>query len=200
MEELFRQGGGVMIAILATSLVAWGLLVRKALQVKSLTTGKRQWAETILNHLATGEKQRAIDLCREHHGPVGNTFLQMLSLNAPGRNVMEKYITPFINAQFTHLKKHLPLLAAFASVSTLLGLLGTVIGMIKAFTAMNPQQPHDIGAMAEAISQAMVTTQAGLVVALPLLIGHQMLSARLQRCQDMTMLYVKKMESILYTN
>ncbi|MCH9021754.1 MAG: hypothetical protein IID32_03215, partial [Planctomycetes bacterium] len=55
MEELFRQGGGVMIAILATSLVAWGLLVRKALQVKGLTTGKRQWAQTILNHLATGE-------------------------------------------------------------------------------------------------------------------------------------------------
>ena len=104
-------------------------------------------------------------------------------------------IDGLLREELMDLHRQLPLLATLASICPLLGLLGTVIGMVKAFSMIAIQNGPDI-LMTQGISQALLTTQAGLVVALPLFIFHRILSSRLDRLTKSTQLHLKRIEHV----
>ena len=198
MFDLFHQGGPVLIAIFAFSVIAWMLIVANALRLVRLFAGGFDWPQLALNNLLDGKHIQALAICQSHPNLLGNILLRALQHPAPQRTLMEKHLTLILHAELTPMRQQLHFLAAIASVCTLLGLLGTVIGMVSTFAALTAAGSQAGAGMADGISQALITTQAGLIVALPILICHRMLTARLQRALNTATLTIKKFETALY--
>ena len=97
------------------------------------------------------------------------------------KEVIEEHLHAFILRERLHHERWLPMLAVIAATSPLLGLLGTVVGMVKTFTLITVFGTGNAGKLSSGISEALVTTELGLIVAIPTLILHGLLSYRTQK-------------------
>jgi biopolymer transport protein ExbB len=171
--EIIKSGGWLMWPILLCSILAlaiigerfWSLQRKKILpselvpQVWSLSREKKLDANTI----------RRIKVS----SPLGAILAAGLANHSHGREVMKESMEE-VGRQVTHeLEKYLNTLGTIASVSPLLGLLGTVFGMIQTFTAIMQHGVGDPAHLGGGISVALITTAAGLTVAIPSLIFHR---------------------------
>ncbi len=101
-----------------------------------------------------------------------------ISNSRHGRDVMKDSIEEAANSVIHDMERYLPTLSTIAAVAPLLGLLGTVIGMIKVFTAITLIGVGDASALAGGISEALITTAAGLITAIPAMIAHRFFQRR----------------------
>lgn len=203
MSQLFEQGGWVLGAIFGLSLLAWGLIAWKWLQLRAETTYGFRWADHAIDMLNATEpaagREQAVAMCRQRPNLAGRLLLAALRTEEPERRFFEKHLQPLFDAEVTQLRQHLNIITAIGALCPLLGLLGTIIGMVRTFdslVATGVQAEHFAGG----ISQALLTTQAGLVVALPIVLMHGYLASRVQRYVDRTALRVKKVETLLCRN
>ena len=104
---------------------------------------------------------------------LGQILAAGLSNSKMGREVMKDSIEEAAARVVHELEKFLAILGTIAAIAPLLGLLGTVIGMIKVFTALNLEGAGNAGALAGGISEALITTAAGLIVAIPAMIAYR---------------------------
>ncbi len=121
----------------------------------------------------------------------------LANLNHP-REVMKEAIEEEGRQVVHHLEKHLDALGTIAAITPLLGLLGTVIGMIKVFTAITQSGVGDPTVLAGGISEALITTAAGLSVAIPTLIVHRYLTARVDELAIAMEAQAVKMVEVLH--
>lgn len=105
--------------------------------------------------------------------PLGKIFAAGLSNSRHGRDVMKDSIEEAANQVVHELERFLNVLGTIAAVAPLIGLLGTVVGMIQVFTAIMLEGTGNAGVLAGGISQALITTAAGLTVAIPALMAHR---------------------------
>lgn len=180
MLELIKAGGWVMIPIIACSIVAlaivcerlWSLRTRRVLpknlvvQVWRLSQRERQDPEMLKRLRAESPLGRivAAGLVNLHHD----------------REIMKESIEDTGRAVVHELERYLNALGTIAAISPLLGLLGTVIGMIKVFAAITAHGVGDPTVLAGGISEALLTTAAGLVVAIPTLMFYRYFRGRVQ--------------------
>lgn len=195
MTQTLPEGGAVLIAIGVISLVGWTLILHKWLELRAERSGGLRWAKQSLRHLAEGDRAAALALCDQHEGAMARLLAEALRTDEPRRRFFERHIRPLLEAEATGLRRHLGTIGAVGTAAPLLGLLGTVLGMIETFEVLTVHGTV-LERMARGISSALVTTQAGLVVALPILLLHRYLSARVSRWVRTMELYVKKVETI----
>ncbi len=173
MLELIKAGGLLMWPILFCSAISMGIIAerfwalqQKRIAPKHLVEQVWQWARS--GHLNRG---RVRDL---HDGsPLGVILAAGLTNRSTEREVMKESIEEAGRHVAHSLEKFLNTLGTIASISPLLGLLGTVIGMIKVFAVITTQGVGDASVLAEGISEALLTTAAGLSVAIPTLMFHR---------------------------
>jgi biopolymer transport protein ExbB len=115
----------------------------------------------------------------KNSSPLGRILAAGLSNSRHGRDVMKESIQEAASHVIHDLERYLNTLGTIAAISPLLGLLGTVIGMIKVFTAIMLQGTGNAGVLAGGISEALITTATGLTVAIPALIMHRFYSRRI---------------------
>jgi len=197
MGQLWEQGGWVLVAIVALSLVAWGLLASQWLRLRRSVLRNAAWADRAVEQLAAGDRRAALEACRGHEDIVGRLLRTGLPTPDPRRFFAPGHLEPLLGAERFDLGRHLPLIAVLASLATLLGLLGTILGMVQTFGVITVHGTRDVGRFADGISQALVTTQAGLVTALPILVLHGWLRGRVYRCLDTARLYTKRIQGAL---
>ncbi|WP_408631105.1 MotA/TolQ/ExbB proton channel family protein [Marinimicrobium alkaliphilum] len=111
--------------------------------------------------------------------PLGQILAAGLSNSRHGREVMKDSIQEAANQVIHELERYITALGTIAAIAPLLGLLGTVIGMIKVFTAIMLQGTGNAGVLAGGISEALITTAAGLCVAIPAMIVHRFFLRRI---------------------
>jgi len=128
--------------------------------------------------------QRAIQHCESVGGTVGNIFKHGLSRLKFGQEAVEKAIEDAGGREVDKLKRSLRGLAVIASVSPLLGLLGTVYGLISAFQDATVVGMGKADTLARGIYEALVTTAAGLTIAIPALLIYQYLNSRVDALVD----------------
>jgi len=196
MHELIEQGGGVLIAIFAGSLLAWAVIGWKLIQLAGEVRGGFGWAEAALGALHERGPGAALAQVHARRGAIARLMREAFQTREPRRRFFEQRLRPLLESEATTLRGQLPLIATLAGLLPLLGLLGTVLGMVETFSAMQATGLGDIDRLAEGIQQALITTQAGLVVALPILLMHRILSAAFDRHIDRATLYVKKIETV----
>ncbi|MHC4137816.1 MAG: MotA/TolQ/ExbB proton channel family protein [Planctomycetota bacterium] len=197
MGQLLEQGGWVLVAIVALSLVAWGLLASQWLRLRQSALRSTGWADRAVEQLGAGHRRAALEACLGHEDLVGRLLQAGLSRPDPRRFFQPGHLEPLLAAERVDLGRHLPLIAVLASLATLLGLLGTILGMVQTFGVITVHGTRDVGRFADGISQALVTTQAGLVTALPILVLHGWLRGRVRRCLDTARLHTKRIQSAL---
>ncbi len=189
MEEIIQyinQGGVFIYPILIGTVWAGILLIERAvfyLQTAMLLT--RQ-SERIFTILAQEGIERVEEHLKSQKGLLKNVlYTAVQNRHLPVERIEEKMEVVLLRYLPTY-SKYLNLLAALSSIMPILGLLGTVTGMIATFKVIALQGTGDAQAMADGISEALITTQAGLVAALPIILGHVLLSNRLKKITDKT--------------
>lgn len=177
------KGGPVMIPIGICSLVALTVTIER---LASLRRG-RVIPPTFLSGLkallgAGREPSAALDYCRRDASPVANVFAAGIKRLGEPIDVLERHIEEAGQREVRGLRKNLRVLAVIASVATLLGLLGTIFGMITAFqtVASAPEALGKTELLARGIYEALITTAAGLIVAIPATIFYHAFAARVE--------------------
>ncbi|MEM7541324.1 MAG: MotA/TolQ/ExbB proton channel family protein [Pseudomonadota bacterium] len=178
MLEFVRSGGWMMVPILLCSVVATAIVVERfwSLQRRRITPDNLvaqvwQWAKTgVLD-------DKRVQALREA-SPLGRVLAAGLVNRDHDRVVMKEAIEEVGRHVVYDLGRYLNTLGTIAAVSPLLGLLGTVIGMIKVFAAITAQGLGDASVLAGGISEALITTAAGLSVAIPTLAFYRFFQSR----------------------
>jgi len=169
LREIAAAGGWVLAAIVALSTLAWVLVIRKLLEL--------------------GEVGRLVAAPREHGGrdavALDASLCRLLTtVHVRGHRMADKVLRPLMEAARVQFERHLGLIAVLAVVLPLLGLLGTVLGMVTTFDVITVHGTGEPRLMAHGIRQALLTTEAGLLAALPILLAHQVLAARARRLEN----------------
>ena len=180
MLEMVIAGGIVMLPLLACSIVALAIVIERfwSLQKRriapdNLVAQVWQWSRAgVLD-------ERRIQGLRAA-SPLGRVLAAGLANRHRERSLMKEGIEEVGRHVVFELGRYLNVLGTIASVSPLLGLLGTVIGMIKIFSAVTKQGVSDPSLMAGGIAEALITTASGLVVAIPTLMFYRYFSRRVE--------------------
>lgn len=180
--DLTLKGGIVMIPIAICSLIALALAVERLISLRRSRVIPRGFVEGIQSMLADGPR-RALEYCRASPSPMARIFEAALRRWDRPVDQVEKHIAEAGLRETALLRKHLRGLSVIAAVAPLLGLLGTIFGMIKAFrtVASNPDALGRTELLAAGIYEAMVTTAAGLLVAIPTVLFYHYLAGRIDR-------------------
>lgn len=171
----FKEGGPVLIPLALLCVWALVLVLLKALQFRTKYKTISDYYETIVAHLKKGESEKALAFARTHKGVVAKVVVACLEHSRWTRGSAEKAVREILVEESPQLNKHLATLAVIAGAAPLLGLLGTVTGMITLFEVITHYGTSDPKILAGGISEALITTQAGLSIAIPILLMHNFL-------------------------
>ena len=177
---LFSKGGSWIWPIIAIALVSLVCAVMKFLQLSKIKNPKGGWLSELLENVRSGDNEAAQRSCEQLNHPIGVVMKNALTGVHKGADVVEEIVYEQMIDVQTRLQKWLPFIAVTAAIAPLLGLLGTVSGMISTFNGLSVVGTGDPKLLSGGISEALVTTLFGLVVAIPALILHSLLSRRSQ--------------------
>lgn len=179
MIEIVRAGGWMMLPIILCAILSMGIILEriwtlKASRVVPADLTAQVWAWVKKNELNSKHIQSL------HSGsPLGQILAAGLVHRNGDRVLMKESIEDTGRHVVHELERYLESLGTIAAISPLLGLLGTVVGMIRVFTVITSQGVGDPGQLAGGISEALITTAAGLTVAIPALIGYRYVRNRI---------------------
>ncbi len=176
--EHIRQGGPVMVPILLLALVALGVALYKWREIASMPPLPPGELQRILEPFNRGEKEEARRRADQAPGPVGAMLADAIAHAEEGKELMEEVMYEKMLRTQPKLDRLMPLIALTAATAPLLGLLGTVTGMIQTFQLITLFGTGDAQTLSGGISEALITTQFGLMVAVPALIVHALLSRK----------------------
>ena len=179
--SFFSSGGPFMYPILVVFAVGAGIAIERYVTLALVTNKNQAVWKSIQPLLANGEFDEAREMTSADESTIAQVLNMGLSLQGAVRRredieiAMEESMMEIV----PRLEKRTPYVALASSIATLLGLLGTIVGLIQAFTAVanaNPAEKADL--LSASISVAMNTTAFGLMVAIPLLIIHAVLTSK----------------------
>jgi len=181
-----HQGGIFMYPILIGTLWAMMLLIERTIFFVQAGTNMSAQVRTFFNLLGKNHTDEAFNYIKKKKGVLRDVLLAAIEhRKLPIERVSEKMEMVLLE-QLPGYSKYLNLLAALAGLMPIFGLLGTVSGMIVTFNVISLHGTGDAQAMASGIAEALTTTQAGLVAAAPMILGHVLLVSRLKKISDKT--------------
>ena len=178
MLELVKAGGWLMVPILLCSVVAMGIIAERFWTLQARRVAPRNLALQVWQWARAGELDEARLRALREGSPLGRILAGGLSARHLDREHMKEQIEDVGRHVVHDMERYLNSLGTIASITPLLGLLGTVIGMIKVFAVITTQGVGDAGVLAGGISEALVTTAAGLTVAIPSLMFYRYFRGR----------------------
>lgn len=179
MFELFRAGGPLMWIILVCSLVALTIIFERMLTLRKRKIAPTGLSSQVLDLVVSGKiTTEKIEVIRKH-SPLGTVYAAGLSNIAHGKEDMKEALEEAGKQVVHRLGRYLNTLGTIASITPLVGLLGTVIGMIKVFTAITVNGVGDPTVLSGGISEALITTAAGLSVGIPCLMLYRYFRSRI---------------------
>ncbi|MFP4204094.1 MAG: MotA/TolQ/ExbB proton channel family protein [Opitutales bacterium] len=174
--EHFAKGGGVGYVIIALGVVCLLIGIFKIFEVTRFKTPSAPNIQKVLGYIESGEPAKAKAAAADIPGAGGELIQNGVEHREEKRGTLEEILYEKILAVRPRLERLLPFLALTAAAAPLLGLLGTVTGMIKTFNLITIFGTGDAKNLSSGISEALVTTELGLMVAIPTLILHGLLA------------------------
>ncbi len=181
MTNLFRRGGPVMYGILACSLVGVAIIVMKLLELRVSRVVPSPLVKGVGLRWSSGDVTGATALTQVQESSIGRVLRAGLAKHEWGRGEVLRAMESAGGREETVLGRHLRLLGALAAISPLLGILGTVLGMIKAFNVIAASGSRRPDLIASGISEALITTAFGLLVAVPLYLFYHYFRGKVER-------------------
>ena len=182
MLEFLHSGGPVLWLILALGAIALVVFLERSLQLHRDRIDSTDFLQGIFNALRRGNDQEALALCEETPGPVARLASIAIRRRAEPRERLLLELDQAGSAEVARLERRLAFLSLIAQSAPVLGLLGTVIGILRSLLAWRAALPLAASAgIADGLVSAAVTTAAGLAVALPCYLGFNVLVVKIDR-------------------
>lgn len=181
MRELFEKGGPFMWPLLVSLVFGVAMVLER---LWNLTWARRRTKDFLKNvqiALDEGGPEQAVRVCEESVGPVPSGFRAALVRLHWGIDKSESAIRDSVDSLMNFLERGLPWLATVANIAPMLGFLGTVSGMIGAFSAIAEAGDVEPSIVASGISEALITTATGLAIAIPIQFFHNFFVSRIDR-------------------
>jgi biopolymer transport protein ExbB len=179
MWDLIQKGGPMMYLIILSSVLAFGVVIERIYHLSRARIDADKFMDDIMNVLKRNKIIEAIELCNSTPGPIAHIVKAGILKHDRSKHEIKEAIEEAGQLEVPRLEKHLPVLATVAHVAPLLGLLGTVTGMIKAFQVIQQKAssmvPVNPGDLAGGIWEALLATLAGLSVAIPTYVAYNYL-------------------------
>ncbi len=185
-QDLLATGGPVLLVLGVLSIVALAIVLVKLWQFQRLRLGQLGAVEESLRRWHQCDGKAAIALVADRRQPVAHlVHLALVGLHRPRVDIatLREELARVASIQLERLRSHLRALEIIGTLSPLLGLLGTVLGMIEAFRRLEMAGSQvDPAILSGGIWQALLTTAVGLTVAIPVVMAHAWLERRVERC------------------
>lgn len=167
MYELFLKGGILMYPIALGSIIAVGIFLERIWVLRRRRVIPRDFLIEVEDLVMRRKRPEAINLCKRDNSSIAHVIRVGIENYGKKRDVIKEKIEEVGRREAASLERYINVIGTIAIVSPLLGLLGTVSGMIKSFNIISIQGVADPASLAGGISEALITTAAGLVVAIP---------------------------------
>jgi len=178
MLEILKAGGWVMFPIIVCSVTAIAIILERLWTLQESRVLPRHLTKEVWEWVSTNQLNHEHLKTLHDSSPLGEILAVGLTNRHRNREIMKERIEDTGRHVAHDLERYLNSLGTIASISPLLGLLGTVTGMINVFEAITSQGVGNPAVLAGGISEALITTAAGLMVAIPALIGYRYLRGK----------------------
>jgi len=180
LKQKFIEGGPTFMSfVLITLILGLALALERVIYLNLSTTNTKKLLVNVEEALDNGGIEAAKEVCRNTRGPVASIFYQGLDRSEEGLDVVEKTVVSYGGVQAGLLEKGLSWISLFIALAPMLGFMGTVIGMIAAFDAIEVAGDISPSLVAGGIKVALITTVSGLVVAIILQIFYNYCVAKI---------------------
>jgi biopolymer transport protein ExbB len=171
MWDMLQKGGPIMYLILLSSALAFGVVIERVYHLNKARIDAQKFMDAITAILKRNKIIEAIEMCNNTPGPVAHIVKAGILKHDRSRPEIKEAVEEAAQLEIPRLERHLPVLATIAYIAPLLGLLGTVTGMIKSFQVIQQKAllmvPVNPGDLAGGIWESLLATLAGLSVAIP---------------------------------
>jgi biopolymer transport protein ExbB len=176
MIQLIEQGGIVMVVILLLSFVATIIIIERLLYFRRIRVDEEKMIDRLKTTLSKGHYDEAVSICENNPSPITNLMRVGIEHRGYSPQVIKDSIVDAANLEIPQMERFLSALGTVAHIAPLLGLLGTVTGNISAFGVLGEfGAVGDPALLAKGISEALLTTAAGLIVSIPSIIFYNYL-------------------------
>jgi biopolymer transport protein ExbB len=192
LPEFIQKGGPLVVALIALSIMVVTYVIERILSLRK-AQGKaalQKFLTTLIKHVSAGELDAAISACDAQRGSLANIIKSGLERfreisgdkSMEGRDKMtevQRVIEEATMLEMPILEKNLIALSTIASIATMVGLLGTVIGMIRAFAALARAGSADAVQLSQGISEALINTAGGIAIAIAAIVCYNFFTTKI---------------------
>ncbi len=179
LKDLFIAGGNFMYPLLLSLLIGIAVTVERFITYGKLKIDVGSFLEKLGGFIRKGDVKGAEELCERTSGPVASILHAGLLRHDKGLEAVEKAVESAGGIEMAYLEKGIVVLASVSSIAPMLGFLGTVSGMIKAFGEIAAAKNVEASLVAGGIQEALITTATGLVIAIPIQMSHNYFISRI---------------------
>ncbi|GGE18692.1 MotA/TolQ/ExbB proton channel family protein [Psychroflexus salis] len=180
LKKRFIEGGpGFMGIVLLCLILGLAIAIERIIYLNLATTNSKKLSATVEDALNSGGVEAAKEVCRNTSGPVASIYYQGLDRMDEGVDAAEKAVVAYGGVQMGQLEKNVSWVSLFIALAPMLGFMGTVIGMIKAFDKIEAAGDMQPSLVAGGIKVALLTTVFGLIVAIILQIFYNYIVAKI---------------------
>jgi biopolymer transport protein ExbB len=181
MWLIIQKGGYLMYPIVLCSVFALGIFLERLWTYVRVRREFRELAHQVEPLVAKHRHDEAVAISHKAGPPLAQVFLAAFRAAGRSRDQIKAVVEETGRRESAPLQRFLGLLGTIATISPLLGLLGTVLGMIRAFNVIASQGMGTPATLGGGISEALITTAAGMTVAIPVILAHRYLTSRLDQ-------------------
>ena len=180
VKQKFIEGGaGFMAFVMLSLIIGLAFVIERIIYLNLATTNTDKLLNDIEEALKAGGVEAAKEVCRSTRGPVASIFYQGLDRAEEGVDMAEKSVMSYGSVQMGLMERGLTWISLFIAIAPMLGFMGTVIGMIQAFDAIEQAGDISAGLVAHGIKVALFTTVFGLIVAITLQIFYNYITSKI---------------------
>jgi biopolymer transport protein ExbB len=177
--DLFLAGGPFMYPLLLALLIGIAVSVERFISYRKVKINVGSFLEKMGGFIRKGDVKGAEELCERTRGPVASIMHSGLLRHDKGLEAVEKAVESSGGIEMAYLEKGIVVLASVSSIAPMLGFLGTVSGMIRAFGEIAAAKNVEASLVAGGIQEALITTATGLVIAIPIQMSHNYFISRI---------------------
>jgi biopolymer transport protein ExbB len=191
--DIIHKGAIATYPLILLSIVSVAVVFERLWSLRNIGSATLRVTESILEPIKKGQRDLAIAICKQNSQcPAGRIFLNVLDREAAGLEVANNIATEAMFEETQKLKKHLWILGTVASSAPFIGLLGTVVGIIKSFESMAIAGTGGFAVVAAGISEALVATALGLGIAIIAVIFYNYFQTRIATLNGLFRIQVGK--------
>lgn len=180
--DMAMKGGWIMLVLLLLSMISLYILINRIIVFKRAEVSDPNFMARITDYIKSGEVKSAVIYCQASNTPLSRIVEKGLRFLGKPRSDIHTSMENAANVEMARIEKGLSAMSTIASAAPMIGFLGTVIGMVRAFWAMsNAGNNIDVSLLSGGIYEAMITTVGGLVVGILALFAYNYLVARVDK-------------------